>query len=263
MCSPLIIVVQKKGLLCIGVVRNIKSDGHLSRLATVSPASKWDNLPLYMFLLWSVLVKLNSKVPDERQEQRDPHYREADMKSVSWSHEQFSPPVSLLTEPVRGFPTDPLLQWMNPSALAVQAQQLRGAVEHWGVPRGFLLPSLCRRELWEEAAAQHNLLCEEQNKSFRTSTVHHLGKKWSLEARKRVTNFSSTFQNNSSPFLQATVSSSSTGQRVTMKCHIVGRSLCTSLCWLMYYFGYPHKINLHDFQQITCDINQGKKIKLL
>lgn len=98
MCSPLIIVVQKKGLLCIGVARHIKSDGHLSCLATVSPASKWDKLPLYMFLIRRVLAKLNSKVPDERQEQCDPHYREADMKSDSWSHEQFSPPMSLLTE---------------------------------------------------------------------------------------------------------------------------------------------------------------------
>lgn len=62
------------------------------------------------FLTQRVLAKLNSKAPGERQEQRDPHYREADIRFGSWSYKLFSPPVSLLTEPMRCFPADLLLQ---------------------------------------------------------------------------------------------------------------------------------------------------------
>lgn len=62
-----------------------------------------------------------------------------------------------------------------------------------------------------------------KNQNFRKSTLQHWGKKLSPEVGKRVTNFSSAFQNSKPPFVQETVFSSDVGQRGPLKLSCCGK----------------------------------------
>lgn len=94
---------------------------------------------------------------------------EADIKFGSWSHKQFSPPVPLLTEPVRFSPADLLLQWMNPSASAMGWQMLWGAVELWGF-QGASCSQAYAEESCERSLLHSIAFPQRKNKSFNTST---------------------------------------------------------------------------------------------
>lgn len=105
--------------------------------------------------------------------------------------------MSLLTEPMRCIPADLLLhEWTH---LLLPCKP-RGSGELWST--GEFQGASCSPASAEESCGRrllHSIAfpLKKKNKCFRTSTVHHLGKKErSPEVRKRVTNYCLASQNN-------------------------------------------------------------------